>query len=73
MLKSPTSAKDAKFDGLTACKTVLKLSKNETGDDGGRYNREMQCLEELVGRVKDIARNSRLLEGNGIALAAIET
>ena len=33
MLKSPTNVKDVKFDGLTACRTELKLSKNETGDD----------------------------------------
>ena len=38
---------------------VQKLSKKETGEDGGRYKTETQCLQRLLADVIDKLKNSK--------------
>ena len=55
MLKSPKSTKLENWEGFKKWRALQKLSKNETGHEGGRYKRATQCLRLVLGVHKETA------------------
>ena len=61
ILKSPKSTKLENWEGFKKWRALQKLSKNETGLEGGRYKKATQCLRALLGVHKETAKNSNSL------------